>query len=292
MKGEPLISVIVPCYNHEKFITQCIESIINQSYKNFELIVIDDGSTDSSPEILKTLQNKYKFILEIQTNIGGANTVNKGIIKYAKGKYVTLCASDDFWALDKLEKQIHFMENNPQYPMCYGKVIVVDEQGNERTNKTIEANLNLQGGSVFKDIMLINFHPPVNYFFRRDIFDKVGYYRKDIWTEDLYMNLQISKNYPLGFIDDYLSYYRLPVNKGADKPNIKMLTSHLECINLHKDSEYYDEAIKNWNYRNFRMFSGFKTSKQLAFNGMIKNFDKSFTIGYWKSVIKLIFLWK
>lgn len=292
MNGEHLISVIVPCYNHEKFITQCIESIVNQSYENFELIVIDDGSTDNSPAILRELQEQYNFTLEIQENIGVANTFNKGIQKYAKGKYIAICASDDYWFLDKLQKQVDFMESNPECGMCFGKVIVVDENDNERKDSTKAANKNLKSGHVFKDILLINFHPPVNNFYRRAIFDKIGYYRKDIWTEDFYMNLQISKNYPLGFIDDYLSYYRLPVNKGADKPNIKMLTSHLECINLHKDSEYYDEAIKNWHYRNFRMFSGFKTSKQLAYDGMIKNFDKSFTIGYWKSVIKLIFLWK
>jgi alpha-1,3-rhamnosyltransferase len=291
MKKEQLITIIVPCYNHERFITKCIESIVNQSYRNFELIVIDDGSTDKTPEILIELQKKFKFILEIQANIGVANTLNRSIQKYTKGEYITFCASDDFWALDKLEKQVHFMKSNPDCPMCYAKVIVIDEYNNERIKKTIEANANLKGGYVFKDILLINFHPPVNYLFRRNVFDQVGYYKKDIWTEDFYMNLRISEKYPIGFIDEYLSFYRLPTNKGKDKPNMKMLTSHLECINLYKDSEYYKEAIQNWHYRNYRMFSGFKSTKRLALEGMLKNFHKFYTLGFLKSVIKLAFIW-
>jgi glycosyltransferase involved in cell wall biosynthesis len=291
MKHEPLVSIIVPCYNHERYIIKCIESIVNQTYKNFELVVIDDGSTDSSPGILKKLQEDYKFDLVIQANMGVANTLNKGIKDYAKGKYVTLCASDDFWAPDKLERQVYFMEDNPEYPMCFGKVIVIDEYDNKREENTAASNANLKGGYVFKDILLINFHPPVNNFFRRDIFDEVGYYRPDIWTEDFYMNLKIAEKHPLGYIDEYLSYYRIPLRKERDRPNIRMLTSHLECINFYKDSEYYKEAIKHWHYRNFRMFSGFKSSKGLAFNGMLQNFNKFYTFGFFKSLIKLVFIW-
>ncbi|MEN0053970.1 MAG: glycosyltransferase family A protein [Mucilaginibacter sp.] len=290
MKYEPLVSIIVPCYNHERYIVNCIESIVNQTYKNFELVVIDDGSTDNSPTILKKLQEQYKFELVIQENIGVANTLNKGI-KWAKGKYVTLCASDDSWFLDKLDRQVNFMENNPDYPMCFGNVIVIDEFDNKREENTHAANVNLKGGYVFKDIMLINFHPPVNNFFRKDIFDEVGYYRPDIWTEDFYMNLRITEKHPIGYIEEYLSYYRIPIRKERDKPNIKMLNSHLECINFYKDSEYYDEAIKQWHYRNFRMFAGFKSSKRLALDGMTKNFDKLYTFGFFKSLIKLVLVW-
>ena len=117
----PLVSIIVPSYNHARYVTQCIDSIMQQTYKNFELIVIDDGSKDNSKEVLTTLQAKYKFTLVFQDNHGVAYTLNRGIKEFAKGKYLTFCASDDYWTLDKLQKQVQFMENNQFYPMCYGK---------------------------------------------------------------------------------------------------------------------------------------------------------------------------
>ena len=83
----PLVSVIIPSYNHERFITQCIENIINQTYKNFELTVIDDGSKDGSPEILRHLQGKYGFNLVLQENMRLALTLNKGKQNYSNGKY-------------------------------------------------------------------------------------------------------------------------------------------------------------------------------------------------------------
>ncbi|MFC3561632.1 glycosyltransferase family 2 protein [Pedobacter jamesrossensis] len=291
MKKEPLIWVIVPCYNHENYITQCIESIINQSYKNFELVVIDDGSTDKSREVLIELQNKYAFHLEFQKNSGVANTLNHGLQKYANEKYVTFCASDDFWPLDKLEKQVEFMEQHPECRMCYGKAIVVDEFGNERTEKTTQANLNLKGGAIFQDILFVNFHLPVTYFFRRNVFEEVGYYRPNLWTEDFYMNLRISELGPVGFLDEYLTFYRLPQVKGKIMPNLKMINAHLECIEMYKHSEYYEEAIKNWHYRNFRMLSGFTASKRLAYTGMLRNCNRFFTVGFLKSLTKLVFKW-
>ena len=93
----PLVSIIVPCYNHEKYITECIGSIMNQTFRNFELTVIDDGSKDQSFEVLKSLQKKYEFNLIHQENRGISATLNRGIKEFSRGKYISFCASDDFW---------------------------------------------------------------------------------------------------------------------------------------------------------------------------------------------------
>jgi len=267
----PLVSVIVPSYNHQQFITQCIESIINQTYKNVELTVIDDGSTDGSPEILKQLKDKYKFNLVFQENMGLALTLNKGIQNYSNGKYYSSCSSDDYWPVDKLEKQVNFMEAHPEIPMCFGKKYVVDANGKILDYLTSVANKPLKGGYVFKEIILMDFHPPVNYFFRKSIFDELGYY-KNTWAEDFYMNLKISEKYPLGFIDDYLVYYRIMNNEKEKNLNLKAITSHLDSINEYKHSPYYQKAIKLWYLRSFYWYSKFTQTKRMAFKGMLKKY--------------------
>jgi alpha-1,3-rhamnosyltransferase len=288
---KPLVSVIVPSYNHQQFITQCIESIMDQTYKNFELTVIDDGSTDDSPEILKRLKEKYKFNLVFQENIGLALTLNKGIQNYCNGKYYSSCSSDDFWPIDKLEKQVNFMELHPEFPMCFGKKYVIDSNGKIQEYLTSLANKHLKGGRVFKEIILMEFHPPVNYFFRKSIFEEVGYYT-NTWAEDFYMNLKISEKYPLGYIDDYLMYYRITDNEKSKMINLKSITSHLDSINQYRYSEYYEEAIKRWYLRSFYWYSKFTKTKKIAFKGMLRNLDQAYKFYFLKSVFKLMIMWK
>lgn len=107
--NSPLVSVIVVCYNHEKFINECIDSIMHQSYTNIEVLVFDNGSSDNSPSILTKLQEKYKFKLYFQENIGIPRALNKAI-KIANGKYISAISTDDFWPLNKIEIGVNFLE--------------------------------------------------------------------------------------------------------------------------------------------------------------------------------------
>lgn len=289
----PLVSVIVPSYNHEKFITECVESIMQQTYKNFELTVIDDGSKDGTRDILKQLQDKYGFNLILQENIGLTSTLNKGIQNWGTGKYISFCASDDYWALDKLEKQVAVMEQNPEFAVCFGKVYMIDLEGNILPYLTETANKQLKGGYIFKEIILQEFHPPVNSLFRRSIFDEVGYF-KATWAEDFYMDLKISEKYPFGFIDDYLNYYRRSPethNVKAKMTNQKIIYSHLDSINEYKHSIYYKKAIKLWYLRCFYWYLPYKSTKKLAFKGMVRNLDQLTSFTFLKAIFKFIVLW-
>ncbi len=118
----PLVSVVVPCYNHEKYVKETIESIINQTYKNIELIVIDDGSKDNSVQVIQEMADKHGFTFVHRPNKGLSATLNEGI-RLSKGKYFCAIASDDILMLEKIEKQVTFMEANPEYGMCYGKIL-------------------------------------------------------------------------------------------------------------------------------------------------------------------------
>lgn len=287
----PLVSVVVPSYNHARFITQCIEGIINQSYTNYELIVIDDGSTDETRVILAHLQKRYGFTFILQENMGLPKTFNKALQEHVRGKYFTFCASDDYWVPDKLEKQVGYLEQNSDIPMCYGKVYAVDESGNILQNHTNLLNSNLKGGHIFEDLLLINFHLPVNYMLRRSIFDEVGYYREDIFTEDLYMNLRIASKFQIGYIDDYLFYYRVVTNCESKPVSIKSSVAHLKCIEEYKSSEFYRKAITKWHLRNFIWYSSHTKYKLYACNGMFHSMSHIFSRRYLISCIRLILSW-
>ena len=107
-----LVSIITPCYNGAKYVAETIESVINQTYKKWEMIIVDDGSKDKSAEIIKTYVNKDSRIKYIyQNNAGSAAARNNGI-RRAQGQYIALLDADDVWHKDFLEKQIAFIKKN------------------------------------------------------------------------------------------------------------------------------------------------------------------------------------
>lgn len=288
---DPLVSVIVPCYNHQQYIVNCIESIINQTYRNFELIVIDDGSSDQSPEILKELQKKYNFTLILQENIGLSASLNKAMQNFAQGTYISLCASDDYWCLNKLELQVRFMQEHPNIPMCYGKVHYINEDSVLLKNYD-KNNNHLYGGNLFDDIFLFKLHPPVNYMYRASLFDEIGYFDKDIYAEDYYMNLKTAKKYEIGFIDEYLSYYRVDSSFSKIIRFDKVSDSHLQSIEEYKNHPLYDKAKTTVFLRKFMEFASYKVHKKLAAKSAIKAFSFFYKKNFIIASAKLILVWK
>jgi glycosyltransferase involved in cell wall biosynthesis len=128
----PFISVIVPLYNTEKYIDEALQSLLHQTYKIDQIIVIDDGSTDKGAEIVK----KYPQIeLYQQENQGLKKTLNIGLSK-ATGDYIGFLDADDRWKLDKLEIQLNHLQNNPSLDMVFGRStrfkMILDEKGEEQ----------------------------------------------------------------------------------------------------------------------------------------------------------------
>lgn len=287
----PLVSVIVPCYNHEKYVTLCIENIMNQSFTDFQLIVIDDGSSDASPEILKKLQEKYKFKLIIQQNKGVSATLNKALKEFALTKYVTFCASDDYWTLNKLQLQVDFMQANEGIPMCYGKNHNIDEESKIIEKYDSQNNI-LKGGWLFDDIFTFILHPPVTYFYKRNLFDEIGYYDPAIYAEDYYMNLKIASKYEIGFIDEYLGYYRVDSNLGKVIRFDKVSDSHLMAIEGYKDHPLYEKAKRLVYLRKFEAFCKYSEHKRRALVNAIKSTGCLFTPRYVIACVRFIFVWK
>lgn len=167
----PTVSVIMGIYNCEKELSNCINSILNQTFKDWELIMCDDGSTDKTYEIAKEFADKYKniYLLRNNKNMGLAYSLNR-CLKIAKGKYVARVDADDICLPERFEIQVDFLENNPNYQVVGSSVIIYDETGekNVRIATEIPSIDNLIVGVPFM-------HPTI--MMRKDIYDELGGYK-------------------------------------------------------------------------------------------------------------------
>ncbi len=128
MSNNPKISVILTSYNHAKYISATINSILNQTFRDFELIILENISDDNSVEIIKSFNDTRIRFIQNPVNMGMVLSVNKGI-SLAKGEYIAHISSDDIWLPEKLEKQIEYLEKNPNCGACFTNVLVINEAG-------------------------------------------------------------------------------------------------------------------------------------------------------------------
>ncbi len=298
-KNRPIVTVRISSYNHEEYVTEAIMSVVNQSYgfKNIQLIVIDDASTDKTGLIIDKLSKQYDFkFIQNTVNIGAAANNNR-IIKMAKGKYIAGCASDDYWTNDKIKKQVEFMERNPEIPFCYGQMIKVDHNSkpiNYKKNLVkklfkIDERNTYKSGHVFNDIILMNFHPPVSGMFRTEIFNKVGYYDEELRAEDFDMNLKITRNYPIGYIDDVLGYYRIHRNHTMTINYDNVFNSHRKSIEKYRNDKIYSKAINFWRIRKALKISNVKQRKKEAIGLLLKAKRFFFKREYIYSLLRILF---
>jgi len=192
MNQQPLVSIIIPTYNREKYIKRAVESARRQTYQNIEIIIINDGSTDKTSEIISELSEKESriIILTNKINLGLTRTLNKGI-KMAQGKYIARLDDEDFWCdKKKLEKQVDFLEKNLEYALVGGGAIKIDKKGREIVRYLLLEN----DEDIRKVILVDNTFVHVTTLFRKDIWEKVGGYDKEFdGLEDRDLWLKIGK---------------------------------------------------------------------------------------------------
>lgn len=285
-KNLPLVSVVVPCYNHEKYVKETIESIINQTYKNIELIVIDDGSKDNSAMVIQELADRYGFTFIHRPNKGLSATLNEGI-KLSKGKYFCACASDDMYMLDKIEKQVQFMESNPEYGMCYGKIIEFDETGYKKQREI----KNAKSGWIFEDLLMFNFvMPAVTTMIKKEIYETIGLFDETLFIEDYDMWLRIANKYQIGFINEFLAYYRKHETNMC-KQTFKMYQAQQKILSKWSNCSTINSAKKYWYVNWFNRLARnnkIEALKYLIFSLKYIVID----IRVLKGLIKLLAIWK
>ena len=127
--NNPLISVLLPVYNEEKYISQSIESVLNQTYRNFELIIIDDGSTDNSIDIINSYNDPRIILLKNERNLHIAKSLNNGF-QHASGDFIARIDGNDIAVNTRFEKQMHYLSNHPKCGVVFSPVLKIDEDGN------------------------------------------------------------------------------------------------------------------------------------------------------------------
>ncbi|MBP9723056.1 MAG: glycosyltransferase family 2 protein [Gammaproteobacteria bacterium] len=217
----PLVTVIVPCYNHEKYVETCLDSIFRQTYKNIEVIVVDDCSPDNSAEVIKKLQQKYDFkFIEHTENWGLTRSLNDVIYNHAQGKYIKCIASDDYLTDDCVEvltTEIERLSN--EYAFVYAQAQhFVYEKGNQ------QKNLHVGGWDCsFMELYLQkkNYIPAMTVLFSRDKFIELDGF-DHCYIEDYYMWLTFALEYKYKFIGKVVAYYQLVIGTSMHHNVVKM----------------------------------------------------------------------
>lgn len=201
----PLISVVIPVYNGEKTIRQTIESVINQTFSNFELIVIDDGSQDSTLDIVRSISDSRLKVFSFP-NAGLAASRNRGI-QLASGDYISFIDADDLWTGDKLEAQLKALLDNPQAAVAFSWTDCIDESG----QFSRRGNYSTVSGNVYAQLLLTDFiENGSNLLIRSEAFKKVSYFNESLpAAEDWEMWLRLAANYEFVVVPSPQVLYRL-----------------------------------------------------------------------------------
>lgn len=229
-----LVSVLIPAYNHENYVTETIQSIIEQTYKNIEIIVIDDGSSDNTWQKIQEMKDEcekrfIRVVFKTKVNEGTTHTLNQ-LLAEARGEYVYIIASDDVAKQCAIEKEVEFLDNNSEYALVVGNNEIIDSQSKvcywDKEQNIVyskdEASY-LTFGEYLQKIRNLNFlssdfgtysslyignHVPNGYLIRKNIFEKTGYFTPEAPLEDYYLMLQISKYAKMKYLDEVLFSYR------------------------------------------------------------------------------------
>lgn len=244
----PLVTVILPSYNHCRFVEQSIRSVTGQTYANIQLIVIDDGSTDGSVDVIRSLAEEFHFEFVEQRNAGLIETLNRAK-RRIRGKYVALTASDDYWHPEKTARQVRYLEKHPGYALVHSRIRYVNEYSIELR----EIRERCTSGSVFPQLLLGEFHVHgLSALVRADIFSQFEYGR--FYIDDLYMWLKIAERHPIGYLDEALAFYRRHDNHLTGNSE-KMMLGEKEIIDQFASSTYHPEAVMRWRERWFQYWA-------------------------------------
>ena len=192
------ISVVIPTYNRIALVERAIDSVLRQSIKPFDIIVVDDGSDDGTSEMIK---KKYRSINLVQQQNSGVSAARNNGIKHAKGDWISLLDSDDEWTEKKLENQVNRLIKNPDYHFCHTNEIWI--RNGVRVNQ--KKRHQKYGGYIFDKCLDICRISPSSTLFKKNILEHVGWFDTQLPVcEDYDLWLRITADYKILFVDEPL----------------------------------------------------------------------------------------
>lgn len=253
-REEPLVSVIIPVYNGENFIESTIDSVLKQTYHNIEVIIVDDASTDSSREKISSYKDSRIKKIYLKENHHVCYCGNVGF-ENAMGKYIALIGHDDCWRLDKLEKQITFLEEHPSYGLCFTWVNVIDENN---------CCKNIENYNFYKLFCNDNFKK--EYWSRKLILDdncfcapsacirsemlrQIGYYRYGlVQLQDYDLWLRVLGQTETYILQERLTFYRRFSQRGK---NLSEINEKTLTRDAHERQWIHETCIKKMSVEDF-----------------------------------------
>lgn len=243
MRYHPLVSVIIPVYNREKTIVRALRSVLNQTYANYEIIVVNDGSTDGSLSLIRSFVDDRITVISLSENHGASFARNIGMTE-AKGEYIAFQDSDDEWLADKLEIQVDYMFNNGLYAVfCpynqffYGYKSLIPDQIFYQYEE-IEK-------SILKILSRNNIIGTPSLVISKEIIEKVGVFDTQLFRlEDYDYVIRIAKKFKIGFIgrpllNAFVQENSLTVNAHEEEAILQLLKKHSDFL----DSEYFAKYL-------------------------------------------------
>ena len=192
----PKVSIIIPTFNRLPMLKEAVDSVLAQDFEDFELIIVDDGSTDGTADKMIKYGGRIK-LLRHKENRGVSAARNSGII-HAKGKYIGFLDSDDLWVKGKLEFQVSFLDENPHYPLCYTDEIWIRK--GKRVNPMLKHTK--YSGWIFEKCLPLCTISPSSVMMRKTLFSRVGLFDEALPVcEDYDFWLRVSTRFPVFFID-------------------------------------------------------------------------------------------
>jgi len=241
----PLISVVMASYNHEPFIAESIKSVLNQTFADFELIVVDDGSLDNSKEIINKYMELDPRIRTVfhEKNEGISKTYNDGL-DIVKGQYIAFASSDDMWNKSKLQKQLEIL-NSDENLVGWSEAAIIDAEGKltgRLFSEMVKSERRKKSGAIFEELVQGNY-VCAHLFTKRDTINSLRFDEDLKYLNDYKFVLELANNYKYQYLPEPLVLYRI---HDGNTINSDALNWRLDMIQLGEEIlQKYGHKISN-----------------------------------------------
>ncbi|MEP9410713.1 MAG: glycosyltransferase family 2 protein [Candidatus Brocadia sp.] len=216
----PKVSVVIPTYNRPEFLSSAIASVLNQTFQDFEIIVVDDGSKDNTPEVVNRLNNKKIKYIRNEINKGEAGARNTGIMN-SNSEYIAFLDDDDEWLPEKLALQVDLLKNSPtKVGVVYTGYIEVDKT----SRKILQKIFPIKRGYIHRDLFIKNYvGVPSTVIVRRICFERIGLFDGNVvYPTDYDMWIRLSKEFHFEYIKKPLVKYYIHKNTISSNYEIRI----------------------------------------------------------------------